>query len=150
MLVSAYASCSEFIKQAKRRSLRAQFFNVSFVGTKALADALGPDADGVMISQVMPPPSAKKFAVVREYLRAIEAAKQPPSYTSLEGFIAAKVFVEVLRRGGAASREALVRALEGMREYDLGGFTVSFSPTQHNGSKFVDLTSLGRDGRVRY
>ncbi|TAG77892.1 MAG: ABC transporter permease [Betaproteobacteria bacterium] len=150
VMISAYSSCAEFIKQAKARGIATQFVNVSFVGTHALAKALGPAADGVLISQVMPPPTAKKYAIVREYLTAIEAAKVEPSYTSLEGFVAAKIMVEALKRGGDASREALVKALESMRNYDVGGLNISFSPENHNASKFVELTVLGRDGKVRY
>jgi branched-chain amino acid transport system substrate-binding protein len=150
VMISAYSSCAEFIKQAKARGIATQFVNVSFVGTHALAKALGPAADGVLISQVMPPPTAKKYAIVREYLNAIEAAKAEPSYTSLEGFVAAKIMVEALKRGGDASRDALVKALESMRNYDVGGLNISFSPDNHNASKFVELTVLGRDGKVRY
>lgn len=150
VMISAYTSCAEFIKQAKRRNLQSQFVNVSFVGTRALAKALGSDADGVMISQVMPPPTAKKYAIVKEYLAAIEAVKAEPSYTSLEGYVAAKIMTEALIRGGHASREALVKSLEAMRSFDLGGFSASFGPESHNASKYVELTVLGRDGKVRY
>jgi branched-chain amino acid transport system substrate-binding protein len=151
VLISAYASCSEFIKQVKARQLPTRFVNVSFVGTKPLAKALGPAADGVMISQVMPPPSANKFPVVVEYQKALKAAGVTEfSYTSLEGYIAAKVFVEALRRGGDSSREALVRALESLRNVDVGGFTISFSPENHNASSFVELTVLNKNGEVRY
>ena len=72
------------------------------------------------------------------------------SYTSLEGYIAARVFVEALRRGGDASRDALIRALEGLRSLDVGGFSVSFAPDNHNGSKFVEMTVLNKNGEVRY
>jgi branched-chain amino acid transport system substrate-binding protein len=150
VMISAYASCAEFIKQAKARSIATQFVNVSFVGTRALAKALGNDADGVMISQVMPPPTAKKYPVVKDYLAALEAVKAEPSYTSLEGYVAARIFVEALRRGGDSSRENLVKALEGIRNLDLGGFNAGFGGENHNASKFVELTVLGRDGKVRY
>lgn len=150
VMISAYTSCAEFIKQAKARGVSTQFVNVSFVGTRALAKALGNDADGVMISQVMPPPTARKFPIVREYLAAIESAKAEPSYTSLEGYVAARIFVEALRRGGDSSRENLIKALEAIRGLDLGGFNASFSGDNHNASKFVELTVLGRDGKIRY
>jgi ABC-type branched-subunit amino acid transport system substrate-binding protein len=150
VMISAYTSCAEFIKQAKARGITTQFVNVSFVGTRALAKALGPDADGVLISQVMPPPTAKKYAVVRDYLAAIESVKAEPSYTSLEGYVAARIIVEALRRGGDSSRENLIKSLEAIRSLDLGGFTASFSADNHNASKFVELTVLGRDGKVRY
>ena len=151
IMVSAYSSCSEFIKQIKAKDLPTRFVNVSFVGTKPLAKALGAAADGVMISQVMPPPTANKFPVVVEYQKALKAASVTDvSYTSLEGYIAAKVMVEALRRGGDASREALVKALESMRNVDVGGFNVSFSPDNHNASIFVELTVLNKKGEVRY
>lgn len=150
IMISAYASCAEFIKQAKAKQLVAQFVNVSFVGTRALARALGPAADGVMISQVMPPPTANKFPIIAEYQKAMKAAGATDlSYTSLEGYIAAKVLVEALRRGGDASREALVKALEGLR-VDLGGFTATFGADNHNASKFVEMTVLNKNGDVRY
>ena len=151
VLVSAYSSCSEFIKQLKAKELPTRYVNVSFVGTKPLSKALGAAADGVMISQVMPPPTANKFPLVVEYQRALKAAGSSEfSYTSLEGFVAAKVIVEALRRGGDASREALVRALESLRNIDLGGFYVSFGPENHNASNFVELTVLNKKGEVRY
>ena len=151
IMVSAYSSCSEFIKQVKAKELPTRFVNVSFVGTKPLAAALGAAADGVMISQVMPPPTANKFPVVVEYQKALKAAGITDfSYTSLEGYIAAKVMVEALRRGGDASREALIKALESMRNVDVGGFSVSFGPDNHNASTFVELTVLNKKGEVRY
>ena len=151
IMVSAYSSCAEFIKQFKAKDFPTRFVNVSFVGTKPLAAALGAAADGVMISQVMPPPTANKFPVVVEYQKALKAAGVTDfSYTSLEGYIAAKVVVEALRRGGDASREALIKALESMRNVDVGGFNVSFGPDNHNASTFVELTVLNKKGEVRY
>ncbi|MEO7252907.1 MAG: ABC transporter substrate-binding protein [Casimicrobium sp.] len=151
VMISAYGSCAEFIKQAKAKQLATQFVNVSFVGTRALANALGPAADGVMISQVMPPPTANKFSVVVDYQKALRAAGVKEfSYTSLEGYIAARVFVEALRRGGDASREALIRALESLRNVDIGGFNVALGPDNHNASRFVEMTVLNKAGEVRY
>lgn len=151
VMISAYSSCAEFIKQAKAKQLATQFVNVSFVGTRALAKALGPAADGVMISQVMPPPTANKFPVVVDYHKAMTAAGVKDfSYTSLEGYIAARVLVEALRRGGDASREALIRSLESLRNVDVGGFAVTLSPDNHNASRFVEMTVLNKAGEVRY
>ena len=151
VMISAYSSCAEFIKQAKAKQLATQFVNVSFVGTRALAKALGPAADGVIISQVMPPPTANKFPVVVDYQKALRAAGVTDfSYTSLEGYIVARVFVEALRRGGDASRDALIRALESMRNVDVGGFSVNLSPDNHNASRFVEMTVLNKAGEVRY
>ena len=150
VMVSTYGSCAEFIKQTKARGLLARYANVSFVGTKALAKALGSSASGVMISQVVPSPASEKYPWVMEYQRMVKAKGAELSYTSLEGFIAARIIVEALKRGGDASREALIRAIESMRDANLGGFPVSFGPDDHNASKFVELTVLDRNGQVRY
>ncbi len=150
IMISAYRSCAEFVRQAKRSGIAADFLNVSFVGAKALAGDLGAAGYGVIISQVVPFPWAQNIAVVKEYQRAMAASypQSPLSFTSLEGFIAAKVFVEGLRRAGRdLTRARLLAALESLRDYDAGGFSVSFSPSNHNGSRFVDLTMIGKDGK---
>ncbi len=70
------------------------------------------------------------------------------NFSSLEGYIVGKVMVEGLKRAGKdLTREKLIAALEGMNNVDLGDFVVSFSPTSHSGSKFVDLTMIGRAGK---
>lgn len=145
--ISAYKSCAAFIKQARAKGYGGQFFNVSFVGSKALADELGDTGVGVVISQVVPLPYLPTSAIVREYQQRMkEAGHTDFDFTSLEGFIAAKVMLEGLRRAGGKNltRPELVAALESMHEYNLGGFTVSYSPTNHEGSHFTDLTMIGR------
>ena len=150
VMISAYKSCAAFIKAMRAAGYSPQFINVSFVGSKALAKEAGPDGRGVGISQVMPFPWNLSAPIVKEYQQLLEAAtgKQDYSFTSLEGFIAAKVLVEGLRRTGAdLTRERFIAAMEKMKDVDLGGYTVNFSPTDHNGSKFVELTVIGKDER---
>ena len=147
--VSAYRNSAAFVRAARRAGSSAQFCNVSFVGTAALAQELGADARGVVVSQVMPYPFAAKSALSGEFIRAA-ADRVELNYSAFEGFVAAKVLMEGLRRAGPnPSREALVSGLEHVRDHDLGGFFVDFSPTKHTGSSFVDLTILTGDGRVR-
>lgn len=153
VLISAYKSCAEFIRRAKRAGLgSAQYMNVSFVGSDALAADLGPDGRGVAISQVVPFPWNSAVPVVREYQADMKASgKNQYSFTSLEGFIAAKVLVEGMKRAGKdLSREKLISSLESMKDWDAGGFYVNFSPANHNGSKFVDITIIGKDGKFLY
>ena len=84
--------------------------------------------------------------VVKEYRKLVDAAKGEPGFGTLEGYIAAKVMVEGLRRAGRnLNRESFVRAMETLNDYDVGGFKVTFGPGDHNGSKFVDLTIISRD-----
>jgi branched-chain amino acid transport system substrate-binding protein len=149
VMVSAYTSCAEFIKQMKKAGSGTQFYNVSFVGSAALANALGKDGIGVAISQVVPFPWATGVPVVKEYqAMSKKAGFTDYNFSAMEGFLNAKVMVEGLRRAGRnLTREGFVDAMEKMQDVDLGGFFVSYSPTSHTGSKFVDLTIIGRDGK---
>ncbi len=91
--------------------------------------------------------------MVKEYQEAIEKllGRKEFSFTSLEAFIGAKVTVEALRRAGPKlTRESFMRALDGLNNFDAGGFPVSFSPTNHNGSNYVELTVIGRELKFRY
>lgn len=149
--ISAYKSCAAFIRAARKAGAGGQFCNVSFVGTAALAAELGADARGVVVSQVMPYPFAPKSSLAGEFLKAAPAAKVEANYSSIEGYVAAKVLGEGLRRAGAnPTRETLITGLESMKDVNLGGFFVDFGPTKHTGSSFVDLTILTDDGRVRH
>ena len=146
VMVSAYKSCAAFIKEMKKAGMAPSFWNVSFVGSKALAKELDKEGRGVQISQVVPFPWDGSIPVVREYQRLIKAEGKEANFSSLEGFISAKVMTEGLRRAGKSlTREGLIRALEGMNEYDVGGFKISYSPSDHRGSRFVDLTIISKD-----
>ncbi len=150
--ISAYKSCAAFVRAARKAGYTGQFYNVSFVGTQALADELGPDARGVVVSQVMPYPFAPLMPLTNEFLTAASAAttKVVPNYSSIEGYIAGRVLLEGLRRAGpTVTRESLIAGLETMQNFDLGGFGVDFSPRKRVGSSFVDLTILDGTGRVR-
>jgi len=149
VMISAYTSIAEFVRQMKRAGSGATFYNVSFVGSKALADALGKEGVGVAISQVVPFPWGTGVPVVKEYQQlAKKAGFTDYNFSALEGFLSAKVLVEGLRRTGRnLTRERFIATMESMRDVDLGGFYVGYSPTNRAGSKFVDLTIIGRQGR---
>lgn len=153
--ISAYKSCAAFIREARKAGFGGTFYNVSFVGTQALLTELGKEARGVVVSQVMPYPYSPNSPIAGEFLDALRAASTSnkdlsANYSSIEGFVAAKVFTEALRRAGRnLSRETFIAAIESMQNYQMGGFTVNFGPNQHTASKYVDLTVLTEDGRVR-
>ena len=73
-----------------------------------------------------------------------------PARSSLEGLIAARIIVKALKGGRVCAREALIRAIEGMRDISVGGFLVFYFADSHSASHFVELTVLNRDGQVRY
>lgn len=149
--IGAYKACASFIRQARQKGFQGNFYNVSQVGTQALLDELGSEAKGVSVSQVVPFPYAAATALSREYIALHKDLRGiVPNYSGMEGFVAAKVFAEGLRRAGRnPAREAFMTALESMKDLDLGGFPLDFGPDRHTGSHFVELTLLTGDGRVR-
>ena len=151
--IGAYKGCAAFIREARKAGYGGSFINVSFVGTQALADELGKDGNGVMITQVVPYPYTNGVGISREYLEAVHKAgpEAQPNYSSLEGYLAAKVFAEGLRRAGAKlTQDALIAGLESIQHQSFGGFNVSFGPRDRVGSHFVELSMLTGDGKVRH
>lgn len=145
ILISAYKSCAAFIKKLSVTNPDTVFMNVSFVGSEALASELGDAGDGVIISQVVPYYHDLAYDVTTEFKKvlALEFPKSTASFNNLEGYIAAKAFVEGLQRAGQdLTREKFIAALESFRNVDFGGFPLSFSATDHNGSKLVVLTMI--------
>jgi len=146
VMISAYKSVAAFIKEMKAAGSNPTFWNVSFVGSKALAKELDKEGRGVQISQVVPFPWDLSVPVVKEYRALLDAAKGEPGFGTLEGYIAAKVAVEGLRRAGKnLTRESYMKALESLDNYDMGGFKVTYGPDNRSGSRFVDLTIISRD-----
>ena len=147
ILISAYKSCAAFIKayHARWPTDDPTYLNVSFVGSEALGHELGADGDGVIISQVVPYYLDPYYAVATEFRESLPRhfPKSKPSFNNLEGYMAARTFVEGLRRAGPnLTRDKLIAALETMRNYDLGNFSVTFTPSNHNGSQLVLLTII--------
>ena len=151
--IGAYKACAAFIREARKAGYGGTFYNVSFVGTQALADELGKDGAGVVVSQVMPSPYNASRAIAREFASAVAAANNKEvqaNFSSMEGYVAARLFAEGLKRAGAnPTRESLMAGLEGIGSQSLGGFAVSLSSTDHVASNFVELSRLTGDGRVR-
>jgi ABC-type branched-subunit amino acid transport system substrate-binding protein len=150
--ISAYKTCAAYIRAARKAGYGGQFFNVSFVGTKALSDELGKEAGGVVVSQVMPSPYVQSHPAVRDFLEMVRKTNAAVSanYSSLEGYMAARIITEGLRRAGPrGSRDNLISGLESLGNQTIPGFPINFSKTEHVASSFVELSMLTADGRVR-
>lgn len=150
--ISAYKSCAAFIRESRKAGSAASFYNVSFVGTQALSDELGKDGRGVVVSQVMPFPFAPTTPISSEFLDALakSAGDAKPNYSSIEGYMVAKVFCEGLKRAGRnPSRDSLIAGLESIQNTSFGGFNVNFGPRLHTASRFVDLSMLSEYGKIR-
>ena len=153
ILTTLYKHTSDFIKAAQKEGVGAQMASNSFPGASPLQKELGKDGPGVVIATVVPPFSKGTIPIVSEYRAAMEkfSGKKEFSFTSLESYIGAKVMVEGIKRAGAKpTREAFMHAMDGMSSYDVGGYIVGFSPNNHNGSSYVELTVISKDGQFRF
>ncbi len=141
IMVGSYGASAKFIALAKQGMSNVLFLNVSFVGSEALIRALGPDSEGVIITQVVPHYDSPLPGVV-DYRRAM-AKYFPDSQlgpVSLEGFLAGRTFGRALNQA-TISREGIVEAFEQLGTVDIGiGQSLQFSKTEHQGSHHVWLT----------
>jgi branched-chain amino acid transport system substrate-binding protein len=145
----SYSLYGEVIREARRRGMETHFMAVNS-GAQQLLRALGPDAKGLVFTQVVPFPWASTPLLVKEYKEAMKAVEPAAdhSFSSLEGYFSAKVMVEGLRRMGARpGREELVAAMESMGAWDAGGVVVTYSRASREGSRFVDTVISTADGR---
>lgn len=152
IMIGPYKPCAEFIRLARRIDFRARFINISFVGSNALAEELGPDGDGVYVTQVVPFPEDASIPLVASYHRALRLLEQPeqPGFVSLEGYIAGRLAAGALERiAGEPTREAFLAAVTRGGAFDLGGMTLSYGETDNQGSNDVFLTVIRPDGSFR-
>ncbi|WP_439607092.1 ABC transporter substrate-binding protein [Hydrogenophaga sp.] len=150
--ISAYKSCAAYIRAARAAGYGGTFYNVSFVGTQALADELGKDGAGVVVSQVVPTPYSASKPIAREFIEAIGKGgnKVQPNFSSMEGFLSAKLFTEGMRRAGSRiTRDSFINGMESIGDQSFGGFSVSLGPNDHVASSFAELSMLTGDGKVR-
>ena len=152
IMISVNRSTAAFAKQYRAAGGSGQLYNISVVDPAELVKLAGLKAvHGLGITQVVPYPFGANKPVVREYQVLMQkyGAGQAVSYTSFEEFLGAKVLVEGLRRAGPLpTRARLVKALEGMDNYDLGGTRVNYSQTNRIGSRFVEVTVIGGAGKL--
>jgi branched-chain amino acid transport system substrate-binding protein len=146
---SLFKTTAAFIRGMKKAGYGGAFMNFSVVGMDPLFVALGKDIRGVVVSQVVPSPRSTATPIVREYLAAIDNSDQSPSYESLEGFIAAKVLGEAVRRAGPGlNRAGMQRALTSLGDLDVGGFRINLRAGPRDSAWSIDLVTITADGRV--
>jgi ABC-type branched-subunit amino acid transport system substrate-binding protein len=150
VMIGTYDPCAEFIKRSKSRGFEPVFYNVSFVGADELARRLGEAGEGVIVTQVVPPPelpeTKDQLWGAREYAALLKRyyPEDEPNFVGLEGYINARVLVEGLQRAGRdLTREQFINAIESIQNYDLGiANTLSFSPGDHQGLEQVYFTQI--------
>jgi ABC-type branched-subunit amino acid transport system substrate-binding protein len=145
---------AEAVKLLRLRGETAQLYALSYADSQMVVKTAGLQlAHGVVISQVMPNLNAKAMPIVREFrdnFAKYSKVKTEPTYFQIEGYLSAKLIVEAIRRTKDASPEGVRRGLEQMKNYDVGGYEINYSPTDHQGSKFVDLSVITGKGALVY
>lgn len=158
VMAGTYSACAKFISGWKRQAfIKGKkegdipiFMNVSFVGPNRLAELMDKYGERVVVTQVVPPIQAgANYPAVLEYIESLRkySPQTRPGSVSLEGYLAAKVFVEILKRAGKElTREGFIRTAEAVRDLDIqAGNVISFSAQNHQGSQTVYPTFI-KDG----
>lgn len=155
LAVGNSGAIADFYKGYRERNKGTPLITLSTVDAAVVVKRIGKEhAHGLGIARVVPDPLNRRTAIAREYQdvdKQIRRGASSAGYTQaeLEGFIAAKVLVEALKRCGSDPKPATLKAeLEKMKNFDVGGFMIGFSPKDHSGSKYVDVGILGAEGRM--
>ena len=139
IVVGPYAPVAAIVKRAHAAGWHPQFLTVSFVGTEEFIKEAGPDAEGTIITQVVPPYDRTDYPTVALYRKHLTQyyPGTPPSYASLEGFVDALVMVEGLKRAGKdLTREKFISAIESIHEMNVGlgsKLVLTYGPSDHKG-----------------
>ena len=151
IMVSSYSPAARTVELA-RREADPVLMAVSFVGSRALANALGAEGEGVYVTQVVPDPHDGGNPVVARYHAALGNydARAEPGFVSLEGYLAGRLAIAGLDAcGRELSRECFVKALQIAESIDIDGLPLKFGPGDNQGSDAVFLTVIGPDGKDR-
>ena len=152
IIVGAYQPVASLIAWTRHIGLSPVFMTLSFVGSNALAEELGPRGVGVYVTQVVPFPGARNSRVATSYRRALRAqsAGAEPGFVSFEGYLAGRLVIEALERcGTTVGRDRFIRTLRGAGSIDLDGFRLAFGEEDNQGSDAVFLTVIDERGRYR-
>jgi ABC-type branched-subunit amino acid transport system substrate-binding protein len=152
VMVGTYGPCAEFIKLAHRSGAYPTFVNISFVGANALAKELGPDGEGVIVSQVVPFPWDRSLKLVADY-QAAQTAFDPtltPDFVSLEGYLSGRLAAAALEQAGPQpTRASLLRAINEIGRFDISGNVVTVGIRATEAPPKVFLTVIQKDGTFR-
>jgi branched-chain amino acid transport system substrate-binding protein len=152
VMVGTYAPCAEFIRLARRSGFDPIFVNISFVGATALAKELGPDGDGVIVSQVVPFPWDASAQVVADY-QAAEKALDPalkPDFVSLEGYLSGRLVAAALEMAGPnPTRADMLRIINDVGRFDISGDIITLGQKMQDAPAKVFLTVIQPDGTFK-
>jgi len=139
VVVGPYSPVAAIVKKAHAAGWRPQFLTVSFVGTEEFIKEAGDDAEGTIITQVVPPYDRTDYTTVALYRQHLSRyyPDAKPNFVSLEGFVDAMVLVEGLKRAGKdLTREKLISAIESIHAMNVGmgsKLLLDYGPNDHKG-----------------
>jgi len=153
VVVGPANTVAPILKQSHAKGWKPLFLTVSFVGTDELIQEAGSDAEGVVVTQVVPPYYLTEYKTVALYRRTLGKyyPSVQPNFVSLEGFVDAMVLVEGLKRAGKElTREGLIHGIESMHDIDVGlgeQLKLNYSAKKHAGFDKV-IPTVVRGGRA--
>jgi branched-chain amino acid transport system substrate-binding protein len=153
VVVGPSNTVAPIIKQSHAKGWHPLFLTVSFVGTDELIQDAGADAEGMVITQVVPPYYLTDLKTVALYRRNLQkyVPSAKPGFVSLEGFVDAMILVEGLKHAGKEpTREALIRGIESLHGFDVGlgpELKLGYSARDHKGFDHV-IPTVVRGGRA--
>ena len=151
IMIGAYVPVAAAIKEI-RQDIDPVFIAISFVAGEALARELGPEGDGVYVTQVVPFPEETDIPVVARYRDALVEydPNATPGFVSLEGYLAGRLAIAGLEMcGSVVTRQCFLDAIRNSDQIDIGGVVVQYGPEDNQGSDAVFLTVIGADGTFR-
>ena len=148
--IASGSAVVEGVKALRAAKSAAQVVTLSNNASSGFIKSLGEFGRGVIVSQVFPYERSYAYAFIKEAMLLAKEKKLELSPQMLEGYAAAKVLVEGLRRAGPnPTRAKVMAALETIKKFDLGGLEVSYAADDHTGLDFADLSIISSDGRFR-
>ncbi|MDO8906293.1 ABC transporter substrate-binding protein [Hydrogenophaga sp.] len=147
LMIAVGPSVVGFVKAA-RASLNVPVYTLSVAASSVAA--LGDEAHGLAMTQIVPSPWRKVDAMAREFNELAEAAKVPVNYSSYGGYLGAQFLLEALRRASPrVSPDSIIQAIHSIRNWSLGGNMLSFGPDRHHGTAWAEITIVDANGRFR-
>lgn len=149
IIVSSAKNTAGVIKAIRAQGGNMQIMTMSNNSSQSFMEDVGDAGVGVILSQITPAPHLLSTPLGKEFRDMVKKYGVTVSYAAMEGYVNAKVLVEGLRRAGRnLTRNGFIRAMESMQRVDFGGVMVTYGPNDHSGSEFVELTMIGKNGRI--
>lgn len=146
-LVAVGPSVVSFVKAAKAQ-INVPIYTLSVAASAV--PALGGDARGLAMTQIVPYPWRQVDAMAREFNQLAAAAQVAVSYNAYGGYLGARFLIEALQRASPAiTPEAIIRAIQGIRNWSLGGNVLNFGPQRFHGSSWAEITIVDADGKFK-